>query len=124
MAKAGRKPKNDPDDVEAIQEKIDAYFVKLAKAEEEPTFAGLALALGYHSRSTLWEASRAQTSISVPLKTAMLKVEESYEKQLRTTSPTGAIFALKNRGWSDKTELELSGDKDKPVMVSISEIMK
>jgi len=32
-----------------------------------------------------------------------------YEKALQGHSPTGAIFALKNFGWRDKQDVELSG---------------
>ena len=32
-----------------------------------------------------------------------------YEKALQGRSPTGAIFALKNFGWTDKQDVELSG---------------
>ena len=32
-----------------------------------------------------------------------------YEKALHGRSPTGAIFALKNFGWTDKQDVELSG---------------
>ena len=37
---------------------------------------------------------------------AKLKVENSYEKELRGKFFAGAIFALKNFGWSDKMETE------------------
>ena len=32
-----------------------------------------------------------------------------YEKALHGRSPTGAIFALKNFGWTDKQDVDLSG---------------
>ena len=106
--KAGRPPKNDPDDIKSIQAKIDAYFDKCRDDEENPTFCGLALALGYSSRTSLWENANAGNPISEPIKRSLLRIEESYEKALRFQSCTGAIFALKNRGWTDKTE-----DKEK-----------
>lgn len=112
--KAGRPPKNDPDDVQAIQAKIDAYFDGLKSnnadiPDKPPTFNGLSLAIGYSSRTTLWENANANSPISEPIKRAMAKIEEAYEERLFSQSPTGAIFALKNRGWSDKTEIEHSG---------------
>jgi len=109
MAKAGRKPKNDPNDVDAIQKKIDAYFQSAIKGERPYTFSGLALALGYFSRTQLWENSKRNTPISEPIKKAMMKIEEAYEERLHGNTPTGAIFALKNRGWQDKQEVEHSG---------------
>lgn len=33
-----------------------------------------------------------------------------YEKALQGRSPTGAIFALKNFGWREKQDVDLSGD--------------
>lgn len=106
--KAGRPPKNDPDDVQAIQAKIDAYFDGLKSGDEPrpPTFNGLALALGYCTRMTLWENVNSDKPISIPIKTAMTRIEEAYEERLHGNSPTGAIFALKNRGWKDKPEDE------------------
>ena len=111
----GRPPINDPDGVEEIQNKIDLYFERLKKTNadgevvyDDPTFCGLALALGYSSRTSLWENANAGNPISEPIKKGLLRIEESYEKALRFQSCTGAIFALKNRGWTDKTE-----DKEK-----------
>ena len=37
-------------------------------------------------------------------------VEAEYEARLSGNSPAGAIFALKNCGWSDKHEYEHSGE--------------
>jgi len=112
----GRPPKNDPDGVDEIQSKIDLYFESLERINadgdtvtDDPTFCGLALALGYSSRTSLWENANAGNPISEPIKRAMLRIEESYEKGLRFQTCTGAIFALKNRGWADKSEVEHSG---------------
>lgn len=111
----GRSPKNDPNGVEEIQNKIDLYFESLERINadgetvtDDPTFCGLALALGYSSRTSLWENANAGNPISEPIKKGLLRIEESYEKALRSPSCTGPIFALKNRGWTDKTE-----DKEK-----------
>lgn len=111
----GKPPTNDPDNVEEIQRKIDLYFESLERTVgddivvDDPTFSGLALALGYSSRQSLWENSKSNKPISLPLKKAMLRIEESYEKALRFQTCTGAIFALKNRGWADKSEVAHSG---------------
>ena len=110
VAKVGRPPKNDTKDVMAIQAKIDAYFDGLGSGEEArpPTFSGLALALGYCSRQSLWENAKGGDAISLPLKTAMARIDEAYETRLHGNSPTGAIFALKNRGWTDKSEVDVN----------------
>lgn len=100
----GRPPVNDPSDQPTIEGKIATYFSNVEALKSRPTFCGLALALGYSSRTTLWEHSKRTEAISEPIRVALLRIEESYELGLRSTSPTGAIFALKNRGWVDKPE--------------------
>ena len=47
------------------------------------------------------------TEFSGTVKRAKLLVEHAYELDLRTQKPVGAIFALKNMGWSDKQEVEV-----------------
>jgi hypothetical protein len=109
----GRKPINDPDDVAAIQEKIDEYFDSLVDGEGKeipPTFCGLALALGYSSRSRLWEHSNNNDPISEPIKMAMLKIEAYAERRSYSANPAGAIFILKNRGWTDAVQVAATTD--------------
>jgi len=114
--KSGRPPINEPTDEQAIQEKIDLYFEELKYIDadgfeqmRDSTYCGLALALGYASRQSLWENSNSGSNISLPIKKALLRIEESYERGLRNQACTGSIFALKNKGWTDKTEIEHSG---------------
>jgi hypothetical protein len=106
---AGRPAINDPNDADAIQAKIDAYFDECTDKEKRPTFCGLALALGYASRQEIWEHSRREEAISLPIKKALLRIECAYEEALSNSTCTGAIFALKNRGWKDKNETEITG---------------
>jgi len=111
--KVGKPPINNPEDKEAIQQKIDAYFESLIDEEGKeipPTFCGLSLALGYCDRSTLWRASTSDTPISQPIKKAMLRIEAYAERKAYSSNPAGAIFIMKNRGWTDKSESVLSGD--------------
>ena len=117
--KAGRPPKNEPDDIESIQGKIATYFETCEAKEERPTYCGLALALGYASLQSLRENAKAGTPISLPIKKAMLCIDETYERSLHGNAPTGAIFALKNRGWTDKQEVELTGGQGGPVKFEI-----
>lgn len=116
--KAGRPPINNPDDVPTIEGKIAVYFENVAAAEERPTFCGLALALGYTSRTTLWNNAKSTDPICEPIKRACLRIEESYEKGLRGVACTGSIFALKNRGWTDKPE----DDQKDDVIAKLTEI--
>lgn len=111
----GKPPKNNPKDVDSIQKKIDAYFKDCEKKEKRPTYTGLALALGYCDRSTIWRVSQSESPISQPIKRAMLMIECVYEEMLGANACTGAIFALKNRGWKDKSEMVIEGNEKKPL---------
>lgn len=102
----GRPPINDPNDVDAVVERIVEYFQELAATGMKMTFCGLALALGYSSRTSLWENANAGNPISEPIKIAMLTIEAFYEGRLTSAACTGAIFALKNRGWEDTRKVE------------------
>lgn len=68
----------------------------------------MALALGFTSRGALDEYAHYD-GFSHSVKRAKTYVELAYEKRLAGNAPTGAIFALKNMGWSDKQEIEHSG---------------
>lgn len=113
----GAPPKNDPSDVEGIQKKIDAYF---RKVKGRPTYTGLLLALGYKSRSSLGEHANGNEPISVPINVALLRVDEAYERRLWEPSCTGAIFALKNRGWTDRPQ---GGDDSAAMLAAMVAIM-
>lgn len=99
-----------------LQSKIDEYFdggahkkkySTLAGIVEIPiyTICGLAYYLGFSSRSTFYEYEN-KIEFSDNIKKAKLRIEMSYEETLQEKAPTGAIFALKNMGWSDKSEID------------------
>lgn len=75
--------------------------------EEKITITGLALYLGFCSRSTLYEYEKKE-GFSYIIKKAMLRVENGYETNLHNGQPTGSIFALKNMGWKDKSEMDIN----------------
>jgi hypothetical protein len=75
---------------------------------EKVTITGLALHLGFESRQSFYDYEERE-EYSYIIKRARLQVEMSYEERLMSQSCTGAIFALKNMGWKDKQETELSG---------------
>jgi len=72
------------------------------------TVTGLAMWLGFCDRQSLYDYEKRE-GFSCIIKAARLAVENDYEKALRSQSCTGAIFALKNMGWRDRTEVEQSG---------------
>jgi hypothetical protein len=118
---AGRPHKfQDPKELEA---KIEEYF---AKAGEKPTITGLALHLDCEIE-TIKDYSE-KDEFSAPIKRAYLRVQNGYENRMYETGPTGAIFALKNFGWKDKTEVEqktdLTIDFDKLTDAELAKIAK
>lgn len=51
-----------------------------------------------------------------------MRVENAYEQRLGEHSPTGAIFALKNFGWKDKTEAEVNTNGTLNVVVGLPKL--
>lgn len=117
---AGGRPRH-YDNEDELQTAVDAYFIHIkglyqksldgkgiteSRPPEPATVTGLALFLGFESRQSIYDYEENGT-FSYIIKNARLRVECEYEKRLSTAqSPTGAIFALKNMGWKDKSELE------------------
>ena len=112
--------------LKSLQDKVKEYFtwiqgefkeVKIPNEEggyfndkiclrepEPPTITGLALFLGFESRQSVYDYEK-NGLFSYTIKEARLRVENGYEKALLSRNSTGAIFALKNFGWSDKQEV-------------------
>jgi hypothetical protein len=82
---------------------VDAYF----EAEGKKTMTGLALALGFDSRQSLYDYQKNET-FSYIINKALLRVECQYEENLSGNNVAGSIFVLKNMGWKDKTEQDLN----------------
>lgn len=83
---------------------------------EMPTITELAHYLGFESRQSIY-AYELDGRFSYIIKRARLKIEINYEQRLHLASPTGAIFALKNMGWSDKSEIAHKGVEEGPPIV-------
>ncbi len=97
----------------AVQDIINQYF----NHEKRPSMSGLARALGI-SRSSLYNYAEKDEFLDT-IKNARQRIEEIYEDMLLyTSSPTGVIFALKNLGWKDRTDLTTD---DKPFPTPIYE---
>jgi len=94
------------DDPEKLQEAVDAYFDFCGETGENYTLTGLALFLGYETRQSIYDQEERGDEFSYIIKKARLKVENNYELTLFTKNCTGAIFALKNMGWKDKSEID------------------
>lgn len=101
-------------DVEMMQQKIDKYFNECDINKDPYTITGLAIALDLDRKSI---NNYAKDSEFFPtIKKAKLKVENYLEKRLiNDSSATGIIFNLKNNyGWSDKQEIQHSGNVNNP----------
>jgi hypothetical protein len=116
--------------VEELQEEIDKYFNehkpdfikddtgKLIFNKQgqpiiqlnPPTITGLALALGFVSRQSMYDYEKHE-EYSYTIKNARLKCENWVEEQSFSGNvpPAVGIFALKNYGWRDTQEIEHSG---------------
>jgi hypothetical protein len=101
---------------EELQLKIDEYFDSGAHKKEYPTLAGtveisiytisgLAYFLGFNSRQSFYDYEN-RLEFSDTIKKARLRIEMTYEENLIDKACTGSIFALKNMGWSDRSEID------------------
>lgn len=76
---------------------------------ENLKITGLCLFLGFESRGTFDKQAERDDDFSYIVKRAKMVIEGGYEDRLWSDTPgssTGAIFALKNMGWADKSEVK------------------
>lgn len=106
-------------EVEVMEAKIQAYFDDCPDKRQSvfegvilnipcPTVTGLALYLGFVNRGSMYDYAK-DGKFSNTIKKAIARIERVYESMLHGSSPTGAIFALKNFGWADK-QIVATGD--------------
>jgi len=88
---------------EEIEEQIELYFTDASERKYDLTITGLALFLGFCSRQMLYEY-RERKEFSFIIMRAMLAVECGYEHALHSFKSHGAVFALKNMGWKDQVD--------------------
>jgi hypothetical protein len=76
---------------------------------EPLTMTGLELFLGFASRQSLHDMAKRK-EFSYTIKMAMQLVEQGYEKNLHGAAAAGSIFAMKNMGWTDRSDIDLNGN--------------
>lgn len=81
---------------------------------EEYSVTGLALALGTSKQLLIDYQKRLEYKDIID--EAKLIVEHSYELSLRKYGRAGDIFALKNFGWKDKQETDMTVRAPKPIL--------
>lgn len=103
------------DDPDVMMAKATEYF----QIEEDlgdkccPTINGLCLHLGM-TRETLLRYGE-KPAFSDVVNFIRMRLVNSWERRLAMPNATGTIFWLKNQGWSDKSEMELSGRNGGPM---------
>lgn len=107
----GRPPYYDaskPEDVAKLKELCENYFSTL-KETQPPTVTGLALHLGFESKTTLYNYTQ-QPEFLNPIKRVLTAIEQYHEESTAGGDKcTGNIFILKNFGWRDTTDLTSDG---------------
>lgn len=105
----GRPPTyKNPQELEA---RAVLYFERLKKKSEDisipahPTITGLVLFLGFCDRQSFYDYEKKK-DFTHTIKVLRTMIANFYEENLTGANVTGIIFALKNLGWSDKTEIE------------------
>ncbi len=98
-------------DSESLYTAVMDYFEGCNKHEIKATITGLALFLGFKSRSSFDDYKERSEEFSYIIERAKLAVEYSYE----SSGTAFDIFALKNMGWKDKTETGLTNSKGEDV---------
>lgn len=107
-----KKPVGRPrkiDSPETFDMLVDSYIDMCRTANEPILLTGMVLALGLVSKDTFYEYQKFP-EFTDSVKRARTLIELEYEKRLNNSSNASApIFALKNFGWTDKQEVEHSG---------------
>lgn len=92
---------------EEMADKAIEYFESLKENQERATVTGLVYFLGFADKKSLRDYKEKEL-FSPLIKRMLLLVEKSYEMMLGDKSATGAIFALKNMGWIDKVNTDIT----------------
>lgn len=89
---------------------IEKYFNDTI--ESEWTVSGLSLKVGSKQLLNDYEDREGFKEI---VREAKLMIENGYEKELRKYGRPGTIFALKNFGWTDRTEQDITVHAEQPL---------
>jgi hypothetical protein len=87
---------------EDLIKEVIKYFNECKAENIKATVTGLTLFLGFSSRSSLDDYANRSDEFSYIIKRAKLAVENSYE----LSGTAFDIFALKNMGWKDRSEID------------------
>lgn len=112
--KLGRRRKYEADneaDVETCRKKLESYLCACACVPKQPTHTGLAVSLGI-SRKQLLVYRKREDAIGNLCDEAVTYVEEGLEESMVCggKNVVGSIFVAKNLGWTDQTDINVTGD--------------
>ena len=124
MAHAGGRPPKFKTS-EELEQKIAEYFAggyrtrtivignKRDGFEEKEipdiTISDLVIFLGFCDRASFYDYEK-KPEFAHAIKRARSFIEREYESLLKLGNPAGAIFALKNFGWTDQLDLNQTGE--------------
>ena len=94
-------------DKEELEERIDLFYDMCDSLGVPVTYTGLMLMLGLNNKNQL-SGLRYHPEYGELICSAIATVEFFYETKLSEGKPVGAIFALKNFGWSDRTDVAIA----------------
>jgi len=93
---------------EELQEVITGYLASCEITGVPLTITGLCLFCKFESRQSFYDMEK-RDGFTYTIKSARLQVEHSYELKLHGKQPAaGIIFALKNMGWTDQQQIDLT----------------
>ena len=93
---------------------VDLYVAACEEKKEPLTIPGLALFLGFSDKSSLYHYQKRE-AFTDSVKRARTLIEESTVKRSMGSNAAGAIFMLKNMGYSDRQNVQVD-----PVQIVIS----
>lgn len=109
------------DNPEVLESKVNEYFNDCIKTKQHPKITGLTLYLGFCELKSLDDYEKKEEFVHI-IKRSRLAVQLSYEQLLISNNATGAIFALKNMGWSDRQITELTGKDGKDLIPELNNL--
>ena len=104
--------------VDKLNEAIDNFFANRDKEEKPYTITGLAYALGFDSRQSIYDYIDRNDDFSYIVKRATLFIEDTVEQRLFGNNSSGSMFWLKNRGWRDTYHNEMNATVATPQIIN------
>ena len=105
------------DNPDQLEKKINGYWGYIKRRKINPSITGIAYFLGFECRASFYDYER-KPEFSYLIKRARLAVENFYEQSLiDARNAAGPIFALKNFGWVDEQQINISAERQQTAML-------